>query len=200
MILALFVMILVSIVIVSFSNQVANQIRSTINLNKDMQEMYSVESDIEECIKEFIEKIEIEYKDNIYKEQTVNINGTDTIKYDRYFYYNIKFSKPNTAYRLELSNNIKNGESYMISIFKDKIEDLDSIYNENGDSIIIKENEDKPKFDSIDPSKGITFTMKLIENDSKESEIDIKVDNIKVDNGKVECNIDYSVKSWRIRN
>ena len=62
---ALFLMILVSILIVSFSNQVANQIRSTINLDKDIQEMYSVESDIEECIADFIQNIEIKSKDAV---------------------------------------------------------------------------------------------------------------------------------------
>ena len=65
MILALFLMILVSIVMISFSNQVANQIRSTINLDKDIQEMYSVESDIEECIADFIQNIEIKSKDAV---------------------------------------------------------------------------------------------------------------------------------------
>lgn len=200
LILALFIMILVSIIIVSFSNQVANQIRSTINLDKDIQEMYDAESNIEKCIKDFIEGIEIEYKDNIYKKQTVNIDGKDTVKYDKYFYYNIKFSRPNTDYKLELSNDIKNDESNMISIFQQKIERVDNIDNTDNDIIIIEENDDEPKFDSADASKGIIFTMKLIENDNKESQIDIKVDNIKVNDGKVVCNIDYSVVSWRIRN
>lgn len=59
LILALFVMILVSIIIVSFSNQVVNQMKSTINLNDDMQEMYNVESDIEELIAEFIKNIDV---------------------------------------------------------------------------------------------------------------------------------------------
>ena len=59
LILALFIMILVSIIIVSFSNQVANQIRSTINLDKDMQEMYNVESEIEELIADFIKNIDV---------------------------------------------------------------------------------------------------------------------------------------------
>ncbi|WP_366945747.1 hypothetical protein, partial [uncultured Clostridium sp.] len=57
LILALFVMILVSIIIVSFSNQVVNQMKSTINLDKDMQEMYNVESEIEELIADFIKNI-----------------------------------------------------------------------------------------------------------------------------------------------
>ena len=56
LILALFLMILVSIIIVSFSNQVVNQVKSTINLNDDMQEMYNAESDIEELIADFIKK------------------------------------------------------------------------------------------------------------------------------------------------
>lgn len=60
LILALFLMILVSIVIVSFSNQVANQIRSTINLDDDIQERYDIESNIEECIEEFIKSINLE--------------------------------------------------------------------------------------------------------------------------------------------
>ena len=199
MILALFLMILVSIVMISFSNQVANQIRSTINLNENMQEMYNVESDIEECIKGFIESIEIEYKDNIYKKRTVkNDNGENIIKYHKYFYYNIKFLSPNTNYKLQLSNDIKDG-SNMISI-QEKFEEVDNIDNNSNDTIIIEENDDGPKFDSTDAIKGITFTMKLIEDDNKESEIYIKVDNIKVDNEKVECDIDYSVKSWRIKN
>ena len=199
MILALFLMILVSIVMISFSNQVANQIRSTINLNENMQEMYNVESDIEECIKDFIESIEIEYKDNIYKKRTVkNDNGENIIKYHKYFYYNIKFLSPNINYKLELSNDIKDG-SNMISI-QEKFEEVDNIDNNSNDTIIIEENDDGPKFDSTDAIKGITFTMKLIEDDNKESEIYIKVDNIKVDNEKVECDIDNSVKSWRIKN
>ena len=59
LILALFLMVLVSIIIVSFSNQVANQIRSTINLDKDMQEMYDVESNIERFIADFIRNIDV---------------------------------------------------------------------------------------------------------------------------------------------
>lgn len=60
MILALFLMILVSIVMISFSNQVANQIRSTINLNENMQKRYDIESKIEECISDFIKSINLE--------------------------------------------------------------------------------------------------------------------------------------------
>ena len=59
MILALFLMILVSIVMISFSNQVANQVKSTMNLNKDRQEMYDRESEIEEFIENFIKNIEV---------------------------------------------------------------------------------------------------------------------------------------------
>ena len=80
LILALFVMILVSIVIVSFSNQVANQIRSTINLNKDMQEMYDAESNIERFIKYFIEGIDIVYKDNDTYKYEMKYKGLAYIK------------------------------------------------------------------------------------------------------------------------
>ena len=66
MILALFLMILVSIVMISFSNQVANQIRSTINLDKDMEKMYNTESKIEECIEAFIKSIDIKLENNNY--------------------------------------------------------------------------------------------------------------------------------------
>ena len=66
LILALFLMILVSIIIVSFSNQVSNQIRSTINLDEDMEKMYNTESKIEECIAEFIQSINFNLENDTY--------------------------------------------------------------------------------------------------------------------------------------
>lgn len=38
---AIFLLILVSIVMISFSTQVGNQVKSTMNLNKDIQEKYN---------------------------------------------------------------------------------------------------------------------------------------------------------------
>ena len=188
MILALFLMILVSIVMISFSNQVANQVKSTRSLNDDRQEMYNRESEIEECIKEFIKGIEIEYKDDIYKKE---INEDNQDEYKKYIYYDIGFSKPKTNYTVEISNNIKK-DSSNIKILS-KIESID------GEMTGV--NEDEPYFDSTDPTKGVTFTMKLIE-DKKVSIIDIKLYNLDTEelkdkSKKVVCNIDYAVKSWR---
>lgn len=74
LVLALFLMVLVSTIIVSFSNQVSNQIKSTINLDKDMQKMYNTESKIEECIAEFIKSINLNLENDNY-----NINYTENL-------------------------------------------------------------------------------------------------------------------------
>lgn len=66
LILALFLMVLVSTIIVSFSNQVTSQIRSTINLDESIQEKYNKESYIENFIADFIKNIEVRHKDSTY--------------------------------------------------------------------------------------------------------------------------------------
>lgn len=106
LILALFIMILVSIIIVSFSNQVANQIRSTINLDRDMQEMYNVESEIEELIADFIKNIDV---------KSEYLNYMPYIDFGNYkLYYNNYNEDPNVDVEPQKEGN--NSVNFIITI------------------------------------------------------------------------------------
>ncbi|WP_303005588.1 pilus assembly PilX N-terminal domain-containing protein [Romboutsia ilealis] len=136
LILALFVMILVSIIIVSFSNQVVNQMKSTINLNDDMQEMYNVESDIEELIADFIKNIDV---------KSEYLNYRPYIDFGNYkLYYNNYNEDPNVDVEPQKEGNnsvnfiitikVKSKENKVIEESKIKVR-VSNISNENEYSI-----------------------------------------------------------------
>lgn len=174
MILALFLMILVSIVMISFSNQVANQIRSTINLDKNMQEKYNAESDIDRLIKYFIKGIDIVYKDD------------GTYKYEM-TYKNLGYIKENEE---EVSEN-ESGKVIMKMTAK-QIESTDSGGNQLQDNVI-----------KIPSNKNnVTFQLEIIEvnNENIKSSIKVNVIEINGTSGNEKYKIDYGVESWRQRN
>ena len=136
LILALFLMILVSIIIVSFSNQVVNQVKSTINLNDDMQEMYNVESDIEELIADFIKNIDV---------KSEYLNYRPYIDFGNYkLYYNNYNEDPNVDVEPQKEGNnsvnfiitikVKSKENKVIEESKIKVR-VSNISNENEYSI-----------------------------------------------------------------
>ncbi|WP_286316517.1 pilus assembly PilX N-terminal domain-containing protein [Romboutsia ilealis] len=136
LILALFVMILVSIIIVSFSNQVVNQMKSTINLYKDMQEMYEAESDIEELIADFIKNIDV---------KSEYLNYRPYIDFGNYkLYYNNYNEDPNVDVEPQKEGNnsvnfiitikVKSKENKVIEESKIKVR-VSNISNENEYSI-----------------------------------------------------------------
>ena len=136
LILALFLMILVSIIIVSFSNQVVNQVKSTINLNDDMQEMYNAESDIEELIADFIKNIDV-------KSEYLNyMPYIDCGKYKLYYsnyneYPNVDVEpqkEDNNSVNFIITIKVKSEENKVTEESKVKVR-VSNISNENGYSI-----------------------------------------------------------------
>lgn len=170
LILALFLMILVSILIISFSNQVANQIRSTINLDKDMQEMYEVESNIEKFIKYFIEGISIDYNEEI-KDYEIKYKTSGCIKKDE-----------------EVVSECENeNEDEKKVIMKMTATEIKTTETEQ-----VSSNIENRKFQ-------LDITELNNEGDSDDIKSCIEV-NISRTKGNETCNIDYGVVSWRIRN
>lgn len=70
MIMAIFIIALITIVMISFSSQMGNQLKSTMKLNESIQVKYDLESEIENKLTEFIRSIEVEYKDSTKYEVT----------------------------------------------------------------------------------------------------------------------------------
>ena len=120
MILALFLMILVSIVMISFSNQVANQVKSTMNLNKDRQEMYDRESEIEEFIENFIKNIEV--STNLYPDKEYVECGEYKVYYIN---TNVEVAPENQGDNAVKSNNEESNIEVRVSNIKDGDYDID---------------------------------------------------------------------------
>lgn len=142
MILALFLMILVSIVMISFSNQVANQVKSTMNLNKDRQEMYDRESEIEEFIENFIKNIEVSinlYPDKEYVECgeykvyyiNTNVEVAPENQGDNAVKFGIAFKSNNEESNIEVRvSNIKDGDydiDYAVKSWREQNAGVDSV-------------------------------------------------------------------------
>lgn len=189
MILAIFLVVLVSIVIISFSMQVGNQIKSTVKANEDIQEKYDAESEIENGISKFIEGIKVVFMDDIYKDTgTKDQNGKKI--YEQYIYYKVEHTDSIEYDNLSITNDIdKNNDG--ITILQEK-----KLVTEIKQGGIIKVN---PEFDSSDVSAGVVFTLGFSEAENdKNSEIYVKVKNISGEaKNKEKCSIDYEVKKWR---
>lgn len=189
MLLAIFLIVLVSIVIISFSTQVGNQIKSTMKADKDIQEKYNAESEIEEGIAEFIEIIEVLYKDDIYKDTGTKDNEGYPI-YEQYLYYKIKYSGGDDDVHIANKNEIDRDEDGYITIFyrTEKVSNTNNVEPIDGE----------PEFDIDKLSKGVILNLVFTEEDKKSSNINLIINNIsgEVENQE-ECSIYYEVKKWR---
>lgn len=208
MLLAIFLIVIVSIMIISFSVQVGNQINSTINADEGIQQKYDAESKIEDSIAKFIEGINVVYMDEICK-YTGNMNEDGKKIYEKKSYYKIEYLKPIDNSDNDININIANDIEDIVSddgVKGDTSDDgitilykTELVTEDEKSGTIIEDPQMNIEFDSQDLSSGTTFTLTFEESDPiKTSEIDIKVTNISGNKkGQEKCQISYEVKSWR---
>ncbi|MGL4911776.1 MAG: hypothetical protein ACRC3Y_05015 [Romboutsia sp.] len=208
MLLAIFLLVLVSIVIISFSSQVGNQIKSTMRADENIQEKYNMESYIEEAIADFIESINIVWKDDIVKVEDWEKIGEDgmTIKYPvdiMYIYYDLIYNNPSDITKL-----IDGSEEKIIEF---KVSQIEPKQTNNNPMMIFSHTSPQAKELDIDEFDGTTkqiITLKLDikevnDNNRKDDDINsiinINISNIAGSKGKEICDINYEVKSWRTK-
>lgn len=172
---AIFLLILVSIVMISFSTQVGNQVKSTMNLNKDIQEKYDEESKIEENLANFIGTIK-------FTEKTERWTTNDSNPIEKeYKYYELQYNQSNVT---NIENIYISSSKYNrdIVIGENLIIDADiSLENNNPNSIY------KPHGDI---SNTINFNIIFGTSSNKLTKIKVKIYNIfNKDNYKISYDI-----------
>ena len=201
---ALFLLVLVSTITISFSKQVGNQIKSTMNLDNDIQEKYDAESNIEESIANFIESINLVWKDDIEKvEEWEKVENNQITKYPvaiKYIYYDVEYESS-----VDIKEVVENEEKVTMKIRAKQIAPKCST---NDTLKIFSHTIPTAKYLNIDEFDGkkdqiITFQLDITElngkgeNDDIKSCIEVNLSNIGGDNGSEVCKVNYKVVYWR---
>lgn len=190
MLLAIFLIVIVSIMIISFSVQVGNQIKSTMKADEGIQAKYDAESKIENSISKFIEGISVLYMDDIYIDTGKKDDKDGKTIYEQCIYYKVQYTNSIEYDHVSISNDIdKNNDGITILHKKNIVKEI-----KQGGNIEVN-----PQFDSSNPTAGVVFTLSFSETDNnKYSDIEVKVKNISGEvKNQEKCSIDYEVKKWR---